>query len=120
MTDAEIAKLPPYKKLVEITRDLGGCFPFLTRADRCTSYQEAMEKEGSNLIKWFAWLQNFFTVPARAEYEKVMGPAWAEYKKVMGQAWAEYKKVVGPAWAEYEKVMDVALIQGVIDSFGEE
>ena len=108
MPDEQIAKLPPYKKLLEISRDHGACRDFLKRAEKCETYQEAVGRQKISLIKWFNWLQNYFTAPARAEYEKVRAPARAEYEKVRAPAWAEYEKVRAPAWAEYGKVMDAA------------
>jgi len=71
MTDEQIAKLPPYKKLLEISREKGACQDFLKRADRCESYQEAINKENIDLIKWFDWLRTYFTDVAWAEYDKV-------------------------------------------------
>ena len=63
--------------------------------------------EKSNLnLEWFA--ENFFTVSALAEYEKVNKTAWDEYKKVKKTAWDEYKKVNKTAWDEYNKIRDTA------------
>jgi len=65
---------------------------------------------GAELGLDFDWAaEEFLSLAARAEYERVRAPAQAEYERVRAPAQADFDKARAPALAEYKRVCAPAL-----------